>query len=393
MGKHEHDPLTGAYTSPPRPRKTAASPAFAVAGAGIAAAVGLTWLLSPGFSAPKAPAPVPVAPAAPAAPAASAMAPSLPMPAAAISARPKAAASMIRPLLAGVEGGSAAPAGLAAAAVSMAFAAPSVAWKWPVQLNASFARALSGGSGAPVAGAPPSIVRQTILSWNPNGVSGRRSLYHQVLSDGTERDRVESELTLPTLPVQQDPLVFDLANTGIKTSSRKAIYGITGTKDDDKLKWLNEVEEGMGILVFDADKDGASGRTGLELFGDQSDLNGDGKSDGFPDGFSTLRAFVDRASRDGVLPPDARARGLLDASALAALEKAYGLKMKVGGFNRVPVTLKTAGVKEISFSEAPAEPAREFDGRGNGLSLHPGAAFSRPDGSRGIYANVWLTAK
>lgn len=387
MGKHDRDPLTGAYTAPPRPRK-AGGPSALVAGAGFAAAVGLTWLLAPGFSAPKAPAPLPVEPPVPAA---SAPAPALPMPAAAAASRPKAESSLIPPLRAGAEGGSAAPA--AASAAALAFAAPAVAWKWPAQLKGSFARALSGGSGAPAAGAPLTILRQTILSWNPGGVPGRRSLYHQVLSDGTERDRVESELNLPTLPVQQDPLVFDLANTGIKTSARKAIYGITGTKDDDKLKWLNEVEEGMGILVFDADKDGASGRTGLELFGDQSDLNGDGKADGFPDGFSTLRAFVDRASRDGVLPPDARARGLLDADALAALEKAYGLKMKVGGFNRAPVSLKTAGVREISFTEAPAEPAREFDGRGNGLSLHPGAAFSRPDGSRGIYANVWLTSK
>ena len=194
-------------------------------------------------------------------------------------------------------------------------------------------------------------------------------------------------------PVQQDPLVFDLANTGIKTSSRKAIYGIMGTKDDDKLKWLNEVEEGMGILVFDADKSGASGRTGLELFGDQTDLNGDGKSDGFTDGYAALRAFVDRAAADGVLPRDARSRGLLDAAALAALEKAYGLKMKVGGFNRAPVSLAAAGVREITFSDAPAEAAREFDGRGNGLSLQRDAAFTRADGSRGIYANVWLTSK
>jgi hypothetical protein len=382
MGTHSHDPLTGAYTVPPRPRKHGDSSMLVPAGAGLAAAaVGLAWLLAPGFNAPKAPAPAPAAPAAE---------PALAMPEKARSSRPAAVAPM--PPLRFQSEGASAPAGLAAA-VSMAFAAPSVAWKWPVQLKASFTRALSGGSGAPVAGAPLSIVRQTILSWNPGGVPGRRSLYHQVLSDGTERDRVESELNIPTLPVQQDPLVFDLANTGIKTSARKAIYGITGTKDDDKLKWLNEVEEGMGLLVFDADGDGASGRTGLELFGDQSDLNGDGKADGFPDGFATLRAFVDRASRDGVLPPDARARGLLDADALAALEKAYGLKMKVGGFNRAPVSLATAGVREISFTEAPAEPAREFDGRGNGLSLHPGAAFSRLDGSRGIYANVWLTSK
>lgn len=358
---------------------------FAPAGAALAVA-GLAWLLAPGFNAPKPPAPAPVPPSAEPALAAPAKASAV--------ARPRAVPAPMPVFRLADEGGSMAPASVAAAA--LAFAAPAVAWKWPVRLQASFTRALAGGSGPPAAGEPPApltVARQTILSWSPQEVPGRRALYRQVLSDGTERDRVDSELSLPAAPPQQDPLVFDLPGTGIKTSARKAIYGIMGAKGDDKLKWLNEVEEGMGILVFDADGDGASGRTGLELFGDQSDLNGDGKADGYPDGFATLRAFVDRAAREGVLPRDARARGLLDAGALAALERAYGLRMKVGGFNRAPVSLEKAGVREISFTEAPAEPAREFDGRGNGLSLQEGAAFSRRDGSRGIYANVWLTSK
>lgn len=382
MANSERGPLTGAYTAPPRRSAPGGKSMLVPAGAGLAAAVGLVWLLAPGFSATKAPAPAPVAPP---------VEPALAMTEKAAGPRAQASAAERAPLRFAPEGGAATPAALAAA--TLAFAPPAVAWKWPAALKGSFTRALSGGSGAPDAGAPLTILRQTILSWDPSEVPGRRALYHQVLSDGTERDRVDSELSLPTAPVMQDPLVFDLANTGIKTSARKTVYGITGTRDDDKLKWLNEVAEGMGILVFDADKDGRSGRTGLELFGDQSDLNGDGRADGFPDGYATLRAFVDRASRDGVLPQDARARGLLDAQALAALERAYGLKMKVGGFNREPVSLETAGVREISFNEAPAEPAREFDGRGNALSLQEGAAFSRRDGSRGIYANVWLTAK
>jgi hypothetical protein len=381
-----NDRSTNSYTSPPERPKTKGSPSRLAAGAGVAAAaVGLAWLLAPGFSAPKAPPPVPAAPSAE---------PVLAMPEKAAPARARAAAAVMPRRGEGetsAEMNSVAPAGLAAAA--LAFTAPAVTWRWPTQLQRSFTRALSGGSGAPVAGAALTILRQTILSWDPNGPAGRRALYHQVLSDGTERDRVESELNLPPLPVRIDPLVFDLANTGLKTSSRKAIYGITGTRDTDKLKWLNEVEEGMGILVFDADKNGASGRTGLELFGDQTDINGDGKADGFADGYEALRAFVDRAAAEGILPKDVRARGLLDAGALAALERAYGLKMKVGGFNREPVSLATAGVRDIAFSAAPAEPVREFDGRGNGLSLQQGAAFTRSDGTRGLYANIWLTSK
>lgn len=390
MGHHTLNPRADAYTSLPRPRQANGQSKLVPAAASLAAAaMGLAWMMAPvrfassesrSSGEPLAVEPVKPALAAPKESAAPRIQP------AASSPLPRRAESEL-----GAQMGSVVPAGVAAAA--LAFAAPAVAWKWPTQLKGEFMRGLTGGSGAPEAAAPLTILRQTILSWNPSGPDGQRALYHQVMSDGTERQRVESQLNIPPAPVLQDPLVFDLAGTGIKTSARKVIYGITGTRADDQLKWLNEVEEGMGILVFDADKNGTSGRTGLELFGDQTDLNGDGRSDGFPDGFSSLRAFVDRASRDGVLPKDARARGLLDAAALAALERAYGLKMKVGGFNRTPVSLATAGVRAIAFSEAPAEERREFDGRGNGLSLQRDAAFLRGDGSRGIYANVWLTAK
>jgi len=379
MRSHSRHGHSDAYISLPRGPKAKAAPSRFPAGAGLAAAaVGLAWLLAPGRQeapAPAADAPVLAIPQAEAPPARAAVAPAPSRP------REERAAPAF-----------AAPA--SAAAAVLAFAAPGVLWKWPTQLTGSFTRSLAGGSRAPAAGAGLTIVAQTILSWNPAAAVGQKALYHQVLSDGTQRDRVDSQLELaqPLVP-QVDPLVFDLAGAGIKTSSRKVIYGITGTRDDDKLKWLNEVEEGIGLLVFDADKNGVSGRTGLELFGDQTDLDGDGKADGFPDGFAALRAFVDRASAEGVLPKDARARGLLDARALAALERAYGLKMKVGGFNRTPVSLAAAGVREIAFSEAPAEPAREFDGRGNGLALHQDAAFTRVDGTRGIYADLWLTAK
>ena len=357
------------------------------AGAGLAAAAGLVWLLTPGFRAPKPPEPAPAVPSAE---------PALSMPKASPAPKARAEEVLIKaaPPIREGEGSapamnSVAPAGLAAAA--LAFAVPPVEWKWPAQLTRAFARGLSGGSASgPV---PLAVLAQTILSWNAGGPVGRRAVYHQLMSDGTERVRGESELQVPPLPRQQEPLVFDLPGTGIKTSARKVIYGITGTKADDKLMWINEVEEGMGILVFDADKNGVSGKTGLELFGDQTDLNGDGKADGFPDGYSALRAFVDRAAADGILAKGARARGLLDAADLAALERAYGLKMKVGGFNRAPISLAEAGVRELAFSEAPAEPKREFDGRGNGLSLQQGAGFTRRDGTRGIYADVWLTAK
>ncbi|UPT74898.1 MAG: hypothetical protein M0D55_04085 [Elusimicrobiota bacterium] len=257
------------------------------------------------------------------------------------------------------------------------------------RLRAGLTRDASAASGA---AEPVTIARQTIVHWDPAGAPGRRAVYSQVLSDGTERLRDESNLAPPTAPVLQDPLVFDLDGRGVRTSAKKVIYGITGSRDDDRQRWLNDVDAGMGILVFDADRNGGSGKTGLELFGDQTDLNGDGAPDGYPDGFSALGGLVRAASAAGVLPAMAPS-GRLDAAALKALERAYGLKMKLGGFNHAPVPLEKAGVVSIAYSDLPPEPNREFDGRGNGMSLHPHATFERGDGSRGIYANVWLIAK
>src|SRR6185436_4243282 len=74
----------------------------------------------------------------------------------------------------------------------------------------------------------------------------------------------------------------------------------------------------------------------------------------------------------------------------ARLDRAYGLRMKLGGMNGRVVSLKEAGVAAILLSDLPSSFAEDFDGRGNGLSSRPGAAFVRADGSRGSYADLWF---
>jgi len=193
--------------------------------------------------------------------------------------------------------------------------------------------------------------------------------------------------------VPYDPLVFDLKGTGIKTSPKKVLFDLYGYGKNDKAQWMNDLDENAGILVFDADGSGDSGKNGGEVFGDRTDLAGVGRPTGFVDGFQALRALVLKAVDAGVLGRDVLDHGILDASALAALEKAYGLKMKPGGFNRKAVSLASLGIKSIALSLEPTQRAPDFDGQGNDLVVQPGAVFLRADGTTGSYMNVWLKAQ
>lgn len=307
---------------------------------------------------------------------------------------------------------------------------PPVLWSWSWgmrEVTRPRDIKVSNSSGAAIIAAltgiarGPRVVHQEIVAWDPGRPAGKRQLYYQLYDDGAEKRFDESQFTRGRVVSQrrifvtdpatgrkravqeltyedgstgialQDPLVFDLKGGGVQTDQRRVLFGLTGTERKDKLRRLNDLGPGEGLLVFDANGNGTSGETGLELFGDQTDLDRDGKSDDFPNGFAALRAFADKAAREGVLPREPRDR--LDEAALAALAKAYGLKMKVGGFNAPPVSLAEAGVQAIALSTEPVERAREFDGRGNFLSLQAGAVFLRADGTVGTYVNVWFSSR
>lgn len=193
--------------------------------------------------------------------------------------------------------------------------------------------------------------------------------------------------------VRVDPLVFDLSGHGVTTSPRVVLYDITGAGRADQLKRIHDIGAGTGVLVFDADKDGAAGEGGQELFGDATDLDGDSKPDGWSDGFAALRGLVEKAVRDGVLSTHVLSRGRLDAAALSALGKTYGLGMKVGGFAKPPMSLAKAGVVALWFSTTPATRHANFDGDGNDVSHQDGAVFTRADGSVGAYSDIWFAHK
>ena len=196
-----------------------------------------------------------------------------------------------------------------------------------------------------------------------------------------------------TETVPYDPLVFDLKGGGVKTDARKVLFDLYGYGKADKLQWMNDVDDGTGILVFDATGSGRSGKNGSEVFGDRTDLTGVGRPDGFANGFEALRALVQKAAAEKILTQEVADGGVLDAGALAALDKAYGLRLKVGGFNHATVSLAEAGVEAIALSSAKTRSIANFDGRANSLVVQPGAVFKRRDGTTGYYMNIWLQAK
>lgn len=448
MNDHSHRPSTGAYTSPPRPTKTLGAAQFIPVGAGVAAAaVGLIWILAPGFTAPKSPATVPAEPSL-----------SMPERASAPRARAVAAAAPSAALRVESETASATAAVNAHAVEQPAWVKAKVSqtWIWPRRVG------ILDEEGA---------VSRKLIGWFPSNIAGK-TLQYLLTADRVETRLYEDEIpafearreaeaqarreqaaalakaqqqaaalaqaqrpsgmTLENIRelertalqahkgaaavrdvtanggpamaelvyasgkkevVPYDPLVFDLKDKGIKTTTKKVLFDLYGYGKAEKTQWMNDLDEGAGILVFDSNGSGRSGKNGSEVFGDRTDLTGVGQPSGLANGFEALHALVQKAVAEGVLRQEVRDRGMLDAGALAALEKAYGLRMKVGGFNHAAVSLAEAGVKAIALSQAPTRRVANFDDQSNDLLVQPGAVFLRRDGTTGTYMNVWLKAK
>lgn len=220
-----------------------------------------------------------------------------------------------------------------------------------------------------------------IVSAKQVAVLNGRPIAELTMADGTKK------------LVPYDPLVFDLKGRGIKTGTRKVLFDLFGSGKRDKTQWMNDVDDGVGILVFNVKGDGKSGKNGAEVFGDRTDLEGLGRPSGYANGFAALRGLAEKAVAEGVLTRHAVEDDILDAADLAALEKAYGLKMKVGGLNKEAISLAKAGVSSIALSKAVPQRANDFDGQQNDLMMQQGAVFLRTDGTIGTYMNVWLSAK
>ncbi|MBI5244165.1 MAG: hypothetical protein HY922_10905 [Elusimicrobia bacterium] len=187
----------------------------------------------------------------------------------------------------------------------------------------------------------------------------------------------------------RDPLVFSLDKKPLTTRRQTVLFDISGAGFPIA---VNDISAGAGLLVFDADHDGVSGANGREIFGNDSDIAGNGNRGGLTDGYVALNALVVKAFYQGLLPASVIERRFLDENALTALEEAYGLRMKVGSFLNEPVSLKAAGVRGIALTMERPQRINSFDGRSNDAVYRAGAYFLRADGSKGIYEDFWLRA-
>jgi hypothetical protein len=163
----------------------------------------------------------------------------------------------------------------------------------------------------------------------------------------------------------------------VKTSDKVIQYDIDGDGIQDT---INDVADGVLSI-----RGGASGH---DVFGNNTDLDGDGKADGFKDGFEALKAL---ARKEGLI--DGKQDMVLDANDLALLEKKYQLAMKRSGYLSKNENLADLGITEIKLgSSNDTQTAQNFDGQGNDLMSQEGSTF-KINGKTQAYADVWHQLK
>ncbi|MBQ2870883.1 hypothetical protein IJE86_04225 [bacterium] len=174
------------------------------------------------------------------------------------------------------------------------------------------------------------------------------------------------------------PLSFDLNGDGVKTSETKVKFDIDG---DGKIDVINDSAD--AVLAFDADGDGIVGEDGKEVFGDNTDLDGDGKKDGFANGFDALKAL---AMKEGLI--DGKSDNTLNAQDIAKLQEKYGLAMK-SGYNGEAKSLTDLGITSINLGTTnETQMTDNFDGKGNQIMTQEGSTFEI-NGKKQAYADIW----
>ncbi|MFD2177193.1 hypothetical protein, partial [Veronia pacifica] len=173
------------------------------------------------------------------------------------------------------------------------------------------------------------------------------------------------------------PLTFDLNGNGkVDTTGISKAYDLDGDGKIDQIAWAGK---GDGVLAFDANGDGTVGADGKELLGNNTDVNGDGKRDGFNNGFEALRALAIRHLGEAAV-----ADGKLDAAELQALTQKAGLSMLVDGENK---SLAELGITEVNlgYTEAGLNP----DENGN-QHRQVGVGFTRNGEANQALNDVWF---
>lgn len=177
---------------------------------------------------------------------------------------------------------------------------------------------------------------------------------------------------ISTVIRKETPLVFDLTGNGFATSENKIRFDING---DGKNELVNDVLNGVLCI--------RGGKSGLDLFGNNTDLNNDKKPDGYKDGFEALKAL---AAKEMLI--NYRNDMKLDSKDIIWLQNKYNFGMKVGGYNGKLLTLNKLGISEIALgTSAETTTIDNFDGKGNILLQQKGASFII-NGKRNTFSDV-----
>ena len=175
------------------------------------------------------------------------------------------------------------------------------------------------------------------------------------------------------------PLSLDLNGDGVRTSDKIISYDIDG---DGTLDKINDSLD--AVLVFDKDGDGIVGKDGSECFGNNTDLDGDGKADGYKDGFEALKAL---ALKENLI--NKKDDMQLDENDIKLLDEKYGFKIKANGYNSQAQSLADLGITAINLANTDETNIFDnFDSMGNQLMTQEGATFVQ-NGEEKEYADIW----
>lgn len=171
----------------------------------------------------------------------------------------------------------------------------------------------------------------------------------------------------------RSPLVLDLNGDGIETTERNHLFDLEGNGNMSKISGLGKDD---ALLVFDPNNNGIYGETGLELFGNSTDIHGTGQKGNFANGFDALRAYAALHLGEAAV-----ADNVLDANELRALEERAGLRLNVDGETK---TLSEKGVTEIRLDFLESDKVDEF-----GNEFRQISSFVRNGEDREI-VDVWF---
>jgi hypothetical protein len=237
-------------------------------------------------------------------------------------------------------------------------------------------------ASAPVVAAPPTFGDDAVNTPTPPVCPPEHGGEVSVdIGDYTDPANKAAELA--------SPLIFDLAGVGLKLKRGERVeIDIDG---DGKGEVITNLDDGIGLLVFDALDGIEVPGAGRDYFGDRTDLSAYGISSGRDDGmwengFDALRALCERFN---LVHAD---KQYLDEADLAFLEGEIGLRMRIEGLFGKDRGFKELGITRINLGDPnkiQSIRAASEDRFGNKLMKQEGATFV-VKGAERDYADIWF---